>query len=422
KRSREGRRDERGNPIRKQRAGGSEWASGPAGRGRLGSAAGGFSGSGDAHRHVGSCASRGDAGPAGEGSGAGVARRAVRAGRAALLPQVRPFPAHRRGFLKEPGEPAFSAQGIQGADELNGRELALHLRRAGGPAYRQPDAEDAVGNGRAAAGDRRDVREHSECGLWRCVKLESARSSPGRKRNERGRKRGGAAAGGRFLFRHRGKWRPIGGCPTAARSGGAQSGHPGRLDCGQHRIRRAARWCSQQGGPEVDSLLQRLRKISRMGVYLGSGGGCRRSGRIGAGAYGGLVADGDSAGRGTTNRYATDRNHAAESATVASAFRCRSVSRPEAALQLSRDTHASANRSIAWATPPSSFVPVTCHPSDRISGTLFPITTGTPAKASISRSFRLSPMAITSSREYPWRAAQSRSAAPLETSGWSTST
>ena len=51
------------------------------------------------------------------------------------------------------------------------------------------------------------------------------------------------------------------------------------------------------------------------------------------------------------------------------------------------------------------------------SGTLFAITMGRPANSSISRSFRLSPMAITSSRATPRSAAHSANAAPFEHAG-----
>src|SRR6516162_962056 len=77
----------------------------------------------------------------------------------------------------------------------------------------------------------------------------------------------------------------------------------------------------------------------------------------------------------------------------------------------------SAYCSIAAATPSSSFEPVMAQPRAFNSGTPLPITTGTPAKDSISMSLWLSPMARISCRKTPRRPAHSARAAPFETEG-----
>src|SRR5579862_3490732 len=77
--------------------------------------------------------------------------------------------------------------------------------------------------------------------------------------------------------------------------------------------------------------------------------------------------------------------------------------------------------SIIRATPSSSLVEATSHPRSRAisrrPGALFPMATGRPTKLSISRSLKLSPMAMASDGGMPRLAASFSRAMPLEQPG-----
>src|SRR6266550_1940074 len=89
--------------------------------------------------------------------------------------------------------------------------------------------------------------------------------------------------------------------------------------------------------------------------------------------------------------------------------------------RLSEVSADSANFQMASASPACSLSPVVAHPRSSSPGTELPITTGSPANSSISRSLKLSPTAITSSRATPSCAARHASARPLVAAGAVTS-
>src|SRR5208282_2796637 len=122
---------------------------------------------------------------------------------------------------------------------------------------------------------------------------------------------GGAAQGGSQSAQGQPPAPPsMGDSSAGAGTGGDQSGDPERFPHGQHCVRRATSGRGQQGRPEVHSLLQRLREISRVGIYLGSSGGSGCGRRAGAGSRRGPVAGWDA-----TDRNAAVRNHSDELAT-----------------------------------------------------------------------------------------------------------